>query len=47
MKGYHILISCTPKLSPAKIMKRIEGRSSRLLQKEFPHLEKRYWGRHF
>jgi len=25
----------------------MKGRSSRLLQREFPSLEKRYWGRHF
>ena len=24
----------------------IKGRSSRLIQQEFPHLRKRYWGRH-
>ncbi len=42
----HILVSCPPKLSPAKIMQYIKGRSSRLLQDEFPHLKKRYWGQH-
>ena len=42
----HILVSCPPKLSPAKIMQYIKGRSSRLLQDEFPHLVKRYWGQH-
>ena len=43
----HILASCPPTLSPAIIMKRLKGRSSRRLQQEFPHLKKRYWGRHF
>lgn len=28
-------------------MKRLKGRTSRVLQQEFPHLKKRYWGRHF
>jgi len=47
----HILASCPPKLpppklSPAKIMQYLKGRSSRLLQREFPHLSERYWGRH-
>jgi putative transposase len=42
----HILVSCPPKLSPAKIMQYLKGRSSRLLQEEFAHLKKRYWGRH-
>ena len=42
----HILVSCPPALSPAKIMQYVKGRSSRLLQDEFPHLKKRYWGQH-
>ena len=28
-------------------MKRIKGRTSRILQREFPVLAERYWGRHF
>ena len=43
----HILVSCPPRLSPSKVMQYLKGRSSRLLQEEFPHLKKRYWGRHF
>jgi putative transposase len=43
----HILASCPPTLSPAKLMKQVKGRSSRKLQQEFEHLRKRYWGRHF
>ena len=27
-------------------MQKIKGRSSRMLQQEFPHLGKRYWGQH-
>ena len=42
----HILVSCPPKLSPAKVMQYLKGRSSRKLQEEFPHLKKRYWGQH-
>ena len=42
----HILASCPPKFSPAKVMQYLKGRSSRLLQEEFPHLKKRYWGQH-
>jgi putative transposase len=42
----HILVSAPAKLSPAKIMQYIKGRSSHLLQEEFPHLKKRYWGQH-
>ena len=42
----HLLVSCPPKLSPSAIMQYLKGRSSRLLQQEFPHLNRRYWGRH-
>lgn len=42
----HMLISAPPRLSPSKIMQFLKGRSSRLLQQEFPHLHRRYWGRH-
>ncbi len=40
----HILVSCPPTLSPAKIVQYIQGVSSRKLQEEFSHLQKRYWG---
>ena len=43
----HILCSCPPTLSPAGLMRRIKGRSSTKILREFPHLNKRYWGRHF
>ena len=43
----HIHVSSPPTLSPAILMKRVKGRSSRKLQEEFTHLRKRYWGRHF
>ncbi len=43
----HILISAPPVMSPSEIMRRIKGRSSSKLNEEFPHLKKRYWGRHF
>ena len=42
----NILVSCPPKLSPAKVMQYLKGRSSRKVQEEFPHLKKRYWGQH-
>nr|WP_316426254.1 transposase [Leptolyngbya boryana] len=29
------------------LVRRIKGRTSRLLQQEYPELEKRYWGKHF
>jgi putative transposase len=38
----HLLLSCPP----SKILQYLKGRSSRLLQDEFPELKKRYWGQH-
>ena len=43
----HMHIEYPPKLSISEIMKQLKGRSSNLLQKEFPHLKKRYWGLRF
>ena len=43
----HMHIEYPPSLSVSEIVKRLKGRSSRLLQKEFPELKRRYWGRHF
>ena len=43
----YILVSAPPNISPSDIMRRIKGRSSSKLFEEFPHLKKRYWGRHF
>ena len=42
----HILVSCPPSLSPAKIAQYLKGRSSKILQDEYPQLRKRYWGQH-
>ena len=42
----HLLISCPPSLAPSKILQYLKGRSSRLLQDEFPELKKRYCGQH-
>jgi hypothetical protein len=33
-------------LAPAKLVQFLKGRSSRMLQGDFPHLRKRYWGQH-
>lgn len=40
----HLLLSCRPSIAPSKILQYLKGRSSRLLQDEFPELKKRYWG---
>ena len=42
----HLLLSCPPSLAPSKVVQYLKGRSSRLLQEEFPELKKRYWGQH-
>ena len=42
----HMLISCPPTLAPSKIMQYLKGRSSKMLQEEFPELRKRFWGQH-
>ena len=42
----HLLVASPPQLSPAKLVQYIKGKSSRELQREFPHLRKRYWGQH-
>jgi putative transposase len=42
----HLLLSCPPSLSPSKVVQYLKGRSSRLIQEEFPQLKKRYWGQH-
>jgi len=43
----HILVSCPPTLAPSEIMRRLKGRTSSKLFEEYPHIKKRYWGRHF
>jgi len=43
----HMHIEYQPSKSISDLVKRFKGRSSRLLQQEFPALQKQYWGRHF
>ena len=42
----HMLLSCPADLSPSEIMQYLKGRSSKLLQDEFPELRKKYRGQH-
>jgi len=42
----HLHVEYPPSLRISDLVKRLKGRSSRLLQREFPELHKRYWGRH-
>lgn len=43
----HMHIEYPPKLALSDLVKRMKGRTSRLLQREYPELGKRDWGRHF
>ena len=43
----HIHVEYPPSLSISDMVKKVKGRTSRLLQQEFPILKKQYWGRHF
>jgi len=43
----HMHIEYPTKLSISELMKNLKGRTSRILQMEFPELKKRYWGQHF
>ena len=42
-----MLIEYRPKVSISNLVKRLKGRTSRILQREYPNLKKRYWGKHF
>ena len=42
----HMLLEYPPSLAVSDLVKRLKGRTSRLLQQEFPDLRKRYWGKH-
>jgi len=43
----HLHIEYPPSKSVSDLVKRMKERSSRLLQQEYPELQKRYWGKHF
>jgi len=43
----HMHIEYPPKLSISNLVKRLKGRSSRILQREYTELRNRYWGKHF
>jgi putative transposase len=42
----HLLVSAPPHIAASKLVQSLKGKSSRLLQQEYPTLRKRYWGRH-
>jgi putative transposase len=43
----HVFVSYRPNQDVSQIMQWLKGISSRVLLQEFPHLRKRFWGRHF
>ena len=43
----HLYVSYPPKLSVSEMIKRLKGRSSKMIQAEFPELGAKFWGRHF
>ena len=43
----HVHVEYPPSLSVSTLVKKLKGRTSRILQNEFPVLKQKYWGRHF
>ena len=43
----HVFVGYWPNQDVSQIMQWLKGISSRVLLQEFPHLRKRFWGRHF
>jgi len=43
----HMLVSVPPKLAISDLVRLMKGRSSHKVQREFPQIKRRYWGRRF
>ncbi len=43
----HVFVSVPPKLAISDLVRKMKGRSSHKIQREFPGIRKRYWGRRF
>lgn len=43
----HMFVSVPPKLAISDLVRKMKGRSSHQVQREFPGLRRRYWGRRF
>jgi putative transposase len=43
----HMFVSVPPKLAISDLVRKMNGRSSFKVQREFPAIHKRYWGRRF
>ena len=52
MKGYiskdhvHLFVSVPPRVTISRLVQMLKGKSSYKLMQEFPHLRKKFWGRH-
>jgi putative transposase len=42
----HMYLSVPPKYSPAHVMKVLKGKSAEYLRRDFPEMNKKYWGMH-
>lgn len=42
----HLFVSIPPQYSVSKVVQNLKGRTSRIIQQEFPEIRKEYWGRH-
>ena len=43
----HMFVSVPPKLAISDLVRKMKGRSSHKVQREFSELRRRYWGRRF
>ena len=43
----HVLVAYRPHVDVSTIVQWLKGISSRVLLQEYPHLRKRFWGKHF
>jgi putative transposase len=43
----HMFVSVPPKLAISDLVRKMKGRSSHKVQREFPQIRKRYWGQRF
>ena len=43
----HVLVAYRPHIDVSTIVQWLKGISSRILLQEYPHLRKKFWGRHF
>ena len=43
----HVFLAYRPNQAISQVMQWLKGISSRVLLQEFPHLRKKFWGRHF